>query len=196
VTVTIAFVDGSEARLRELAWFVPALAVELAHLPAGYATAAPDPAGKARDKLLAMGALPRPAFAEATDLTTLDGKSLQLELDSENENRFCRWWREKPVRFHLALALRRGTHSAGALRVPSLSGGSGFAVAGGADIELFVATADGVVAEKPTGARHHSWERLFVPAEWDSTLAVLLDTQTDAGPRAEAYAALLAAVTG
>jgi len=175
VTVPIAFVDGSEARIRELAWFAPDLAVELAHLPSGYATAAPDPGGKARDKLLAMGELARPAFAEATDLTTLDGKSLQLELDSENENRFCRWWREKPVRFHVAVAFRRG---------------------GEHDIAMFTATADGVVADKPVGARHHSWERLFVPAEWDSTFAVLLDTQTDAGPRAEAYAALIAALAG
>lgn len=173
--MTIAFVDGSESRVRELAWFAPDLAVELAQLPSGYATAAPDPAGKARDKLLAMGELARPAFAEATDLTTLDGKSLQLELDSENENRFCRWWREKPVRFHVAVAFRRGA---------------------GQPIELFTATADGVVADKPVGGKHHSWERLFVPAEWDSTLAVLLDTQTDAGPRAEAYAALIAAIAG
>jgi len=170
---TLAFVDGTEPRLRELAWFVPTLAVELAHLPSGYATAAPDPAGRARDKILAMGDLARTCFAEATDLTTPDGKSLQLELDSENENRFCRWWREKPVQLHVCIALRR---------------------AGEPEIRIFHATADGAVAEKPAGAKHHSWERLFVPAEWDSTLAQLLDTKTDAGPLAEAYAAMLAAL--
>ena len=174
MSIVVAFVDGSEPRVRELSWYAPALAPELAHLPSGYATAAPDPAGKARDKLLAMGELGKTSFAEATDLTTLDGKSLQLELDSENENRFCRWWREKPVRLHVCVALRR---------------------AGAKDIELFTATADGVVADKPAGAKHHSWERLFVPADWDSTLAILLDTQTDAGPRAEAYAALVAALS-
>ena len=169
---TLVYVDGSEPRVRELRWIAPALAIEIAHLPSGYATAAPDPAGKARDKVLAMG-IDRACFAEATDLTTLDGKSLQLELDSENENRFCRWWREKPVRLHVCVALRR---------------------AGAPEIQIFIATADGVVADKPAGAKHHSWERLFVPAEWDSTLAILLDTQTDAGPRAEAYAALVAAL--
>jgi hypothetical protein len=130
-------------------------------------------AGKARDKILAMGPLARTCFAEATDLTTLDGKSLQLELDSENENRFCRWWREKPVRFHVCIALRP---------------------AGSAELTLFTRTADGVVADKPVGAKHHSWERMFVPAEWDSTLAVLLDTRTDASPRAEAYAEMIAAL--
>ena len=173
MTDVAAFVDGSEPRVRELSWYAPALAVQLAHLPSGYATAAPDPAGKARDKILAMGELGRTCFAEATDLTTLDGKSLQLELDSENENRFCRWWREKPVRLHVVVALRRSAS---------------------APIELFSATADGVVAEKPAGARHHSWERLFVPTDWDHTLAQLLDTETDAGPRAEAYAALAKAL--
>lgn len=169
----LAFVDGTEPRVRELAWYAPALAVEIAHLPAGYATAAPDPAGRVRDKLVAMGADPRACFAEAIDLTTPDGKSLQLELDSENEHRFCRWWRERPVRLHVCVALRRP---------------------GGGAIEVFTATADGVVADKPAGARHHAWERLFVPAEWDATLAELLDTETDAGPRAAAYAALVAAL--
>ena len=169
----LVFVDGTEPRVKELAWIAPALAVEIAHLPSGYTTAAPDPEHRARDKVQAMGPLDRPCFAEATDMTTLDGKSLQLELDSENENRFCRWWREKPVRLHVVIALRRTT---------------------GAPIEVFSATADGVVAEKPAGGRHHSWERLFVPADWDSTLAVLLDTETDAGPRAVAYQALVDAI--
>src|SRR5688572_16457867 len=103
---TLVFVDGSEPRLRELRWIAPSLAAEVAHPPSGYATAAPDPAQRARDKVLAMR-VDRPCFAEATDLTTLDGKSLQLELDSENETRFCRWWREKPVRLHVVIALRR-----------------------------------------------------------------------------------------
>jgi hypothetical protein len=176
VATPLAFVDGTEPRVRELAWFVPALAVEIAHLPSGYATAAPDPSGRARDKLLALRDA-RACFAEATDMTTLDGKSLQLELDTENENRFCRWWREKPVRLHVCIAYRPAGADAAAIRI-------------------FAATAEGVVAEKPAGGKHHSWERLFVPAEWDHTLAQLLDTQTDAGPRAEAYAALLAAVSG
>jgi hypothetical protein len=169
----LVFVDGTEPRVKELRWIAPALAVEIAHLPAGYTTAAPDPEQRARDKVSAMGPIDRPCFAEATDLTTLDGKSLQLELDSENENRFCRWWREKPVRLHVVIALRR---------------------AATAPIEVFAATADGVVADKPAGGRHHSWERLFVPTDWDHTLAQLLDTETDAGPRAQAYAALAKAL--
>jgi hypothetical protein len=169
----LAFVDGTEPRVRELAWFAPALAIELAHLPSGYATAAPDPASRARDKILAMGELGRACFAEATDLTTPDGKSLQLELDTENENRFCRWWREKPVQLHVCVALRK---------------------AGEAEIRIFTATADGVVADKPVGSRHHSWERMFVPTDWDSTLAQMIDTQTEAGPFAEAYTALIAAL--
>ena len=166
---TLMFVDGSEPRVRELGWIVPGLAVELTHLPSGYATAAPDPEQRARDKIGAMVEVDRPCFAEATDLTTPDGKSLQLELDSENENRFCRWWREKPVRLHVCVALRR---------------------AAGAPIEVFTATADGVVADKPAGGRHHGWERLFVPEGWDHTLAQLLDAEADGGPRAEAYAAM------
>lgn len=170
----LAFVDGTAPRVRELAWCAPALVVEIVQLPSGYATAAPDPVGRARDKLLAMGEIGRACFAEATDLTTLDGKSLQLELDTENENRFCRWWREKPVRLQVCVALRRP---------------------GVPEIQIFTATADGAVAEKPAGARHHSWERLFVPADWDHTLAQLLDTETDAGPRGEAYAQLVAALT-
>jgi hypothetical protein len=170
----LAFVDGNEARVRELAWFAPALSVELTHLPSGYATAAPDPSGRARDKIRAMGELGRACFAEATDMTTLDGKSLQLELDTENEIRFCRWWREKPVQLHVCVALRRANER---------------------EIQLYVATADGVVAEKPAGLRHHSWERMFVPTDWDHTLAQLIDTQTDAGPHAEAYAQMIAALT-
>jgi hypothetical protein len=171
----LAFVDGNATRVEELAWFAPGLSVELAHLPSGYATAAPDPGGRARDKIRAMGndLERRGCFAEATDLTTLDGKSLQLELDTENEIRFCRWWREKPVRLHVCVALRR---------------------AGASEIQLFTATGDGVVAAKPAGLRHHSWERMFVPTDWDHTLAQLIDTRTDAGPHAEAYAAMIAAL--
>jgi hypothetical protein len=170
---TLVFIDGNEPRVAELAWVAPGLVVEVAHLPSGYATAAPDPAQRARDKILAMVGLERPCFAEATDMTTLDGKSLQLELDSENEIRFCKWWREKPVRLHVCIALRRANNA----------------------IEVFTATEDGQVAPKPAGNRHHGWERLFIPDGQRHTLAQLLDVEAFAGARGAAYAALVAAIT-
>jgi len=111
-------------------------------------------------------------FAEAVDLTTMDGKSLRLELDSENENRFCKWWRETPARMHLVVAMRR---------------------APGADIELVTGVCDGQIAQKPAGPHVLGWDRLFVPAAPDgesanATLAQLAEAGEIVGFRREVYA--------
>jgi Ham1 family len=144
----LAFLDGNDLRAAEIRRVVPALEFDVVALPTAYATSAPEPGQRARDKVLAseLGA----CFAEAVDLTTLDGKSLRLELDSENENRFCRWWRETPTRMVLAVALRRQV--------------------GGA-VELITAAVEGTIAEKPSGPPTLGWDRLFVPGGAGITLA-------------------------
>ena len=137
----LAFLDGNDLRAADIRRIVPALEFELVSLPTAYSSSGPEPSQKARDKVLASDA---PAcFAEAVDLTTMDGKSLRIELDSENENRFCRNWRETPARMLLAVALRK--------------------VAGG-EIELLTASVDGRIVEKPAGPPHLGWDRLFIPS--------------------------------
>ena len=147
----LIFIDGNELRAREVAAIMPGAKLVTEALIAGFATSAPEPAQKARDKVAAHPTTAA-CFAEAVDLTTLDGKSLRLELDSENENRFCKWWREKPVRFELRVALRR---------------------AGTSEIEILTATCDGKIADKPQGPHLLGWERLFVPDGETDTLAQL-----------------------
>lgn len=146
----LRFVDGTEERSSELRRVVPALAFELHALPVGYATAAPDPQTRARDMVLAME-LGTACFAEATDLTTMEGKSLRLDLDTDNATRFCRWFRETPARLHVCVALRR---------------------ADGA-VTLFGAECEGVVADAPAGPSHLGWDRLFVPDGFEHTMAEL-----------------------
>jgi inosine/xanthosine triphosphate pyrophosphatase family protein len=147
----LIFIDGNPLRAAELAQIVPGLAITIEALQTGFSTSAPEPGQRARDKVLAHHATVG-CFAEAVDLTTIDGKSLRLELDSENENRFCKWWRETPARMLLAIAVRR---------------------AAGADIELFTAVCEGRIADKPAGPHLLGWDRLFVPAGEDATLAQL-----------------------
>jgi Ham1 family len=147
----LIFIDGNPLRAAELAQIVPGLAITVEALQTGFSTSAPEPGQRARDKVLAHH-VAAGCFAEAVDLTTIDGKSLRLELDSENENRFCKWWRETPARMLLAIAVRR---------------------AGGADIELFTAVCEGRIADKPAGPHFLGWDRLFVPAGEDATLAQL-----------------------
>ncbi len=167
----LVFIDGNALRAREVTRLLAReLAVEA--LQTGFSTSAPEPAHRARDKVLAH-AVDGPCFAEAVDLTTLDGKSLRLELDSENENRFCKWWRETPARYHLVVALRR---------------------AAGAEIELFSATCDGVIADKPAGPHVLGWDRLFVPAGEDRTLAQLIEAGEDIAARREVYGAVAKAL--
>jgi hypothetical protein len=147
----LIFIDGNPLRAAELTQLLPGLAVTSEALQTGFSTSAPEPAHRARDKVLAHP-VAAACFAEAVDLTTMDGRSLRLELDSENENRFCKWWRETPAQMHLAIALRR---------------------AAGAEIELFTATCDGNIADRPAGPHFLGWDRLFVPAGEEATLAQL-----------------------
>lgn len=137
----LVFIDGSELRAAEVREVLPGVELAVEALQTGFSTSAPEPAQRARDKVLAHP-VAAACFAEAVDLTTMDGKSLRLELDSENENRFCKWWRETPARMHLVVALRR---------------------APGAEIELFTAACDGEIAQKPAGPHVLGWDRLFVP---------------------------------
>lgn len=158
--VTVRFLDGTPLRVAELRRVVPELAVVSADLPSGYATSAPDPGQRAHDMVLAVDE-GFPCLAEACDLTRLDGSSLRLELDSENDNRFCRYWRETPVEMHLAVALRR---------------------AADAPVEVFRAVQPGRIADKPRGPRELGWDRLFVPDGFDVTLAeIVADTDAPLG---------------
>lgn len=138
----LVFIDGSELRAQEIRRILPGIELAVAALQTGFSTSAPEPAQRARDKVLAHP-VAAGCFAEAVDLTTLDGKSLRLELDSENENRFCKWWRETPARLHLVVALRR---------------------APGAELELVTGVCEGRIADQPAGPHVLGWDRLFVPA--------------------------------
>jgi hypothetical protein len=138
----LVFIDGNELRAQEIRRILPGVELAVAALQTGFSTSAPEPAQRARDKVLAHP-VAAACFAEAVDLTTLDGKSLRLELDSENENRFCKWWRETPARLHLVVALRR---------------------APGADLELVTGVCEGRIADQPAGPHVLGWDRLFVPA--------------------------------
>lgn len=168
--MSLAFVDANLVRAAEVRAVAPELAFELVALPTAYASSAPEPGQRARDKVLACELLA--CFAEAVDLTTMDGKSLRLELDSENENRFCRWWRETPVKMLLAVALRRG----------------------GA-VELFTGELHGRIADKPAGPALAGWDRLFVPDGAEATLAELSARGQPSALRREPYRQLAARVT-
>jgi hypothetical protein len=174
--VILRFLDGTDHRAAQLRRIVPGLALELASLPVGFATAAPDPAQRAHD--MALAGEP-PCFAEAVDLTTLDGQSLRLELDTENDNRFCRWRRETPARLHLCVALRR---------------------AADAPVELFAAECEGRVADQPAGPPGLGWDRLFVPDGFERTLAEITeraagsDDPDPVGLRSLVYGDLVAAL--
>jgi Ham1 family protein len=169
---SLIFIDGNDLRASELAQIVPGLAVTVEALQTGFSTAAPEPAHRARDKVLAHP-VAAACFAEAVDLTTMDGKSLRLELDSENENRFCKWWRETPAKMLLAIALRR---------------------AAGAEIELFSAECEGQIADKPAGPHKLGWDRLFVPAGESYTLAQLTEAGEVVAFRRDAYGAVARAL--
>ena len=138
----LVFIDGNDLRAQEIRRILPGVELAVEALQTGFSTSAPEPAHRARDKVLAHP-VAAGCFAEAVDLTTLDGKSLRLELDSENENRFCKWWRETPARLHLVVALRR---------------------APGAEIELVTGVCEGRIADQPAGPHVLGWDRLFVPA--------------------------------
>lgn len=163
----LVFIDGNDLRAAEIRQLVGVpLTVEA--LQAGFSTSAPEPGQRARDKVLAHP-VTAGCFAEAVDLTTVEGKSLRLELDSENENRFCKWWRETPVKMQLVVALCR---------------------APGAEIELFTGVCDGRIADKPAGPHVLGWDRLFVPAGEEGTLAELIAAGEVSAFRREVYAAV------
>jgi hypothetical protein len=148
----LVFIDGNDFRAGELAQAIPSLAFTVEALSSGFSTSAPEPGQRARDKVLAHHVPTGGCFAEAVDLTTMEGKSLRLELDSENPNRFCKWWRETPVKMQLVIALRRAPD---------------------ADLELFASTTEGVIADQPAGPLILGWDRLFVPAGEDDTVAAI-----------------------
>ena len=166
----IVFIDGNDLRAAELRAMGFAISVEA--LQTGFSTSAPEPGQRARDKVLAHH-VATACFAEAVDLTTMQGKSLRLELDTENENRFCKWWRETPAQMHLAIALRR---------------------AADAPIELFTAICEGRIADKPAGPHILGWDRLFVPAGEDFTLAQLTEAGEVPEFRRTAYANVAAII--
>ena len=163
----LIFIDGNDLRAAEIRRIAPALELVVEALTTGFATAAPEPDNKARDKVLAH-ASPNASFAEAVDITK-DGKSLRLELDSENENRFCKWWRETPVTMQLRVALRRGD-----------------------SIVVFASSCDGVIADRPAGPHMLGWDRLFIPAGETRTLAELCAAGENSAMRVAAYTELAA----
>ncbi|HEY5927528.1 MAG TPA: non-canonical purine NTP pyrophosphatase [Kofleriaceae bacterium] len=149
--MAVIFIDGNDLRAAEIRQIVPNLDLVVEALQTGFATSAPEPDHKARDKVLAHK-VAAACFAEAVDLTTMDGKSLRLELDSENDNRFCKWWRETPAQMQLRIALRQ---------------------AGSNEIQVVSATCQGRIADKPAGPLILGWDRLFVADGEDATLAQL-----------------------
>jgi hypothetical protein len=159
------FIDGNDFRAGELTQVIPSLAFTVEALQSGFSTSAPEPGQRARDKVLAHE-VRGGCFAEAVDLTTMDGKSLRLELDSENPNRFCKWWRETPVKMQLVIALRRTPDAA---------------------IELYTSTSEGVIADQPAGPLILGWDRLFVPAGEDDTVAQLSEAGEVVAFRRTAY---------
>jgi len=166
--VALVFIDGNDLRAAEIHRIVPGVELTVCALQTGFSTSAPEPAHRARDKVLAHP-VSTGCFAEAVDLTAMDGKSLRLELDSENENRFCKWWRETPVRLVLVVAMRR---------------------APGAEIELVTGACEGQIASKPAGPHVLGWDRLFVPDGDDRTLAQLVAAGEIAQFRRAVYAAV------
>lgn len=166
----VIFIDGNDLRAAEIRRIAPNLELVVEALPTGFATSSPEPEHRARDKVLAHPVIVS-CFAEAVDITTMDGKSLRLELDSENESRFTRWWRETPAQMLLRIAYRR---------------------AGAPDIGIIAGSCDGRIAARPQGPQQLGWDRLFVPAEYDRTLAELCLAGEPAAFRVAAYNQLLA----
>ena len=166
------FIDGNDLRRAELAQIAPALQITVEALQTGFSTSAPEPGQRARDKILAHHAAGG-CFAEAVDITTMEGKSLRLELDSENANRFCKWWRETPTKMLLAIAARRSAD---------------------AEIELLTITCEGRIADQPAGPLILGWDRLFVPAGEDYTIAELSEAGEVVPFRRDVYGKLAASL--
>ncbi|HEX7701071.1 MAG TPA: non-canonical purine NTP pyrophosphatase [Kofleriaceae bacterium] len=170
----VVFIDGNDFLAAAFRGVAPQLEVLVEHLQTGFATSAPEPGQKARDKVLAHQT-PHPCFAEAVDLTTVEGKSLRLELDSENANRFCKWWRETPTKMELRIAVHRPG--------PKM-----------ADVTIISATCNGRIADQPRGPLLLGWDRLFVPDGYDGTLAELTAAGELVDFRRTAYEAVVKAL--
>ena len=168
----LVFIDGNDLRAAEIRQIVPGIELAVEALQSGFSTSAPEPGQRARDKVLAHP-VSAAAFAEAVDLTTMDGKSLRLELDSENANRFCKWWREKPTKMELRVAVRRA----------------------GGEIAIITATCPGRIADQPAGPLLLGWDRLFVPDDYDDTLAQLTAAGELVDFRRIAYEAVVRALS-
>ncbi|MFT3697359.1 MAG: non-canonical purine NTP pyrophosphatase [Kofleriaceae bacterium] len=145
----VIFIDGNDL-LAGLFRQVAPIDLKVEQLQTGFATSAPEPEQKARDKVLAHHAT-NACFAEGVDLVTMDGKSLRLELDSENANRFCKWWRETPTKMELRIAVQKP----------------------GGEIQMIRSTCQGKIADQPAGPLLLGWDRLFVPDDHEHTLAEL-----------------------
>jgi inosine/xanthosine triphosphate pyrophosphatase family protein len=57
----------------------------------------------------------------------------------------------------------------------------------GGNIEVFAASCDGRIADKPAGPQLLGWDRLFVPAGEDDTLAQLTEAGVVVAFRRSAY---------
>ena len=161
----VIFIDGNDLRAAEVRAIAPAFDLAVEALQTGFSTAAPEPDHKARDKVLAHP-VHAACFAEAVDLTTMEGRSLRLELDSENDTRFCKWWRETPAQMQLRIAVR---------------------AAGSTEIRVIAATCHGEIAARPAGPLILGWDRLFVPDGATKTLAELSAAGTVVDFRRDAY---------
>jgi Ham1 family len=164
--VSVIFIDGNDLRAAEIRQVVPGIDLVVEALQTGFATSAPEPEHKARDKVLAHE-VKAACIAEAVDLTSMDGRSLRLELDSENPNRFCKYWRETRVIMQVRIAVRRE---------------------GASNIEVIAATSEGVIANGPAGPLVLGWDRLFVPDGEADTVAALSAAGQVARFRRAAYA--------
>ncbi len=163
--MNVIFIDGNELRAAEIRNIIPGIELVVEALQTGFATSAPEPENKARDKVLAHS-VSAACFAEAVDLTSMDGRSLRLELDSENPNRFCKHWRETPVQMQVRIAVRR---------------------AGATDISIIASTWQGCIANEPAGPLVLGWDRLFYPEGVKRTVAQLTAAGEVTDLRRDAY---------
>lgn len=167
----VVFIDGNDFLARAFRKVAPQLDIVVEQLQTGFATSAPEPEQKARDKVLAHHSVSA-CFAEAVDLTTMDGRSLRLDLDSENANRFCKQWRETPTRMELRIAVKPV----------------------GGEVMIVSGSCSGVIANAVAGPLLLGWDRLFVPDEYDHTLAELIAAGEVVEFRRLAYEAVVGAL--
>lgn len=163
----VVFIDGNDFLAKAFRKAAPTLDIVVEQLQTGFATSAPEPEQKARDKVLAHHSA-NACFAEAVDLTTMDGRSLRLDLDSENANRFCKQWRETPTKMELRIAVKRV----------------------GGELTIVSATCKGVIANGAAGPLLLGWDRLFVPDGYRNTLAELIAAGEGVDFRRIAYEAV------